>query len=147
MGNHAAHTAGGDTVAHTTGFGHAHGQGLLDEDMLARSAHGLDDLAVERRRNDYHDRVEARISQQTVIVSVVRTPVGSGELLPCLPVPTAHGCEFRLRDILNEVFGVAATMFAGTDEADPQHLHDHTRSSFFSTVCPCYDSMVASPTV
>src|SRR5437762_13463718 len=108
MGNHAAHTAGGDTVAHTTGLGHAHGQGLLDEDMLARSAPGLDDLAVERRRNDYHDRVEARISQQTVIVSVVRTPVGSGELLPCLPVPTAHSCEFRLRDILNEVFGVAA---------------------------------------
>src|SRR5713101_8886408 len=116
MSDHAAHAAGRNAVADASRLVHAHGQGFFDENVFARFTGWCGDFSMQRRGNDDRDRVDRSICDERVIVRIERTTVARGQLLSFLSVPATHGCEFSLRKVLNDMFGVAAAVFTGTNE-------------------------------
>jgi hypothetical protein len=119
VGDHTAGAAGREPLSHTVCFCHAGGERFLDEKRLSGLTGSFDDRVVKSGRNHNCDRVNRGIGKKAVVIGVIHTAVGGGELLPFLPIPPAHCREGCLWKILDNMLGVPTAMLPYTNEANP----------------------------
>ena len=82
---------------------------------------------MQCRGNDDCNCIKMGIGNERAIISVERTIVARSQPLSFLSIPAAHGCEFSLRKVFNNVFGVTTAVLASADESDAQWLHRKER--------------------
>jgi hypothetical protein len=99
------------------------GQGLFEEQVLARARRGLRDRRVEDGRHDRDDRLDARIFDERAPVRMELAAVRGGHGAALARVATADGDERGVLDILGEMPDVSQPVLARPDDADPERAH------------------------
>jgi hypothetical protein len=121
VGDHGAHTAGGQQARDALRRRQARRQRLLDEQGFARPARRLHDGGVEDRRDRHDHGVHARVGHEITVVAVKRAAIRRGELLPFGTAPSADGDEGCVGHVFYDVAGVARPVLPEADQPDAEH--------------------------